>query len=198
MRARGDLEALRLLIIDRDHAVQAALVARTALADLLVTPSVPLRAAPPLARQASPGRLRRPRMAAWGEPAHPCHPPGPARLGQRLTALAAQAIGREAQIAEIVENMAPGLGADALTSRRPCSPGSAPARSAAKPPSPCCRARHRSRSPPTPPAVAGSATASSTAPCTPSRLPECAAARPPSATPLVAVPKATDREISHC
>jgi hypothetical protein len=37
MRADGDREALRLLLIGRDHAVQAASAARTALASILVT-----------------------------------------------------------------------------------------------------------------------------------------------------------------
>lgn len=43
MRADGDREALRLLMIDRDNAVQSAKTARTALAAILVTAPAPLR-----------------------------------------------------------------------------------------------------------------------------------------------------------
>jgi hypothetical protein len=43
MRADGDREALRLLMIDRDNAIQSAKTARTALAAILVTAPAPLR-----------------------------------------------------------------------------------------------------------------------------------------------------------
>jgi len=43
MRADGDREALRLLMIDRDNAVQSAKTARAALAAILVTAPAPLR-----------------------------------------------------------------------------------------------------------------------------------------------------------
>src|SRR5215813_10772127 len=43
MRADGDREALRLLMIDRDNAVQSAKTARTALAAILVTAPAALR-----------------------------------------------------------------------------------------------------------------------------------------------------------
>jgi transposase len=43
MRADGDREALQLLMIDRDNAVQSAKTARTALAAILVTAPAPLR-----------------------------------------------------------------------------------------------------------------------------------------------------------
>lgn len=43
MRADGDREALRLLMIDRDNAVQSCKTARTALAAILVTAPAPLR-----------------------------------------------------------------------------------------------------------------------------------------------------------
>ena len=43
MRADGDRETLRLLMIDRDNAVQSAKTARTALAAVLVTAPAPLR-----------------------------------------------------------------------------------------------------------------------------------------------------------
>ena len=110
MRADGDREALRLLMIDRDNAVQSAKTARTALAAILVTAPAPLREQlRPLPRE------RRARECA----ALTC-PPGAdrqtrilhqtlIRLGQRIAALAATAAELEAQIAEIVEDMAPGL-----------------------------------------------------------------------------------------
>ena len=43
MRADGDREALRLLMIDREYAVQSAKTARSALAAVLVTAPAPLR-----------------------------------------------------------------------------------------------------------------------------------------------------------
>ena len=110
MRAAGDREALRLLMIDRDNAVQSAKTARTALAAILVTAPAPLREQlRPLPRE------RRARECA----ALTC-PPGAdrqtrilhqtlIRLGQRIAALAATAAELEAQIAEIAEEMAPGL-----------------------------------------------------------------------------------------
>ena len=52
MRADGDREALRLLMIDRDNAVQSCKTARTALAAILVTAPAPLREQlRPLARE---------------------------------------------------------------------------------------------------------------------------------------------------
>ena len=110
MRADGDREALRLLMTGRDNAVQSAKTARTALAAVLVTAPAPLRERiRPLPRE------RRARECA----ALTC-PPGAdrqtrvlhqalARLGQRIAALADVAAALEAQITEIVEDMAPGL-----------------------------------------------------------------------------------------
>ena len=43
MRSDGDREALRLLMVGRDNAVQSAKTARTALAAILVTAPAPLR-----------------------------------------------------------------------------------------------------------------------------------------------------------
>ena len=43
MRADGDREALRLLMIDRDNAVQSAKTARTVLTSVIVTAPAPLR-----------------------------------------------------------------------------------------------------------------------------------------------------------
>jgi transposase len=108
MRAGGDREALRLLLIGRDHAVGAAKTARAALASILVTAPAPLREQ----LRHLPARRRPAACAAWQ-----C-PPGADRLtrttcqvlaslGQRITALTADAADAEAQIAGIVENMAP-------------------------------------------------------------------------------------------
>ena len=65
MRADGDREALRLLMIDRDNAVQSGKTARTALASVLVTAPAPLREQlrhlPPSAGPASMRRADLPR-----------------------------------------------------------------------------------------------------------------------------------------
>ena len=110
MRADGDREALRLLMIDRDNAVQSAKTARTALAAVLVTAPAPLREQlRPLPRE------RRAKACA----ALTC-PPGAdrqtrvlhqalIRLGQRIATLTEVAAELEEQITEIVEDMAPGL-----------------------------------------------------------------------------------------
>jgi transposase len=110
MRADGDREALRLLMIDRDNAVQSAKTARTALAAILVTAPAPLRE-----------RLRHlPRERRARECAALICPSGAdrqtrvlhqtlIRLGQRIAVLAETAAGLEIQITEIVEEMAPGL-----------------------------------------------------------------------------------------
>src|SRR6266700_1809801 len=100
MRADGEREALRLLLIGRDHAVQAAKAARTALASILVTAPAPLREQ----LRRLPAKRRPAACAAWQ-----C-PPGADRvtattcqvlasLGQRVTALTAEAAHAEAQIA---------------------------------------------------------------------------------------------------
>ena len=110
MRADGDREALRLLMIDRDNAIQSAKTARTALAAILVTAPAPLRE-----------RLRHlPRERRAKECAALTSPPDAdrqtrvlhqtlIRLGQRIAALAKAAAELEAQIAAIVEDMTPGL-----------------------------------------------------------------------------------------
>jgi transposase len=110
MRADGDREALRLLMIDRDNAVQSAKTARTALAAILVTAPAPLRE-----------RLRHlPRERRARECAALTCPPGAdrqtrvlhqtlIRLGQRIAVLAEDAAGLEAQITQLVEEMTPGL-----------------------------------------------------------------------------------------
>lgn len=110
MRADGDREALRLLMIDRDNAVQSATTARTALAAILVTAPAPLRE-----QLRGLPRDRRARECA----ALTC-PDGAdlqtqvlhqtlIRLGQRIADLTATATDLEAQITGIVEAMAPGL-----------------------------------------------------------------------------------------
>jgi transposase len=110
MRADGDREALRLLMIDRDNAVASAKTARAALAAILVTAPAPLRE-----RLRHLPRERRARECA----ALTCPPGGDRqtrvlhqtliRLGQRIAGLAETAAGLETQITEIVEEMAPGL-----------------------------------------------------------------------------------------
>ena len=199
MRADGDREALRLLMIDRDNAVQSAKTARTALAAVLVTAPADLREQiRPLPRE------RRAKACA----ALTC-PDGAdrqtrvlhqalARLGQRIAALTEVAAGLEAQISEIVEDMAPGWSppsTDLATCppRRSCCRGRTPAASAPSRPSRCSRALPRSRcllAGPTGTGSTGSATASSTAPSTPSPSPGCAATPAPAPTSSAAAPKA--------
>jgi transposase len=110
MRADGDREALRLLMIDRDNAVQSGKTARTVMASVLVTAPAQLREQiRPLAGD------RRARACA----ALAC-PKGAdrltrvlhqtlVRLGRRVAELSGVADDLEKQIAEIVEDMAPGL-----------------------------------------------------------------------------------------
>ena len=110
MRADGDREALRLLMIDRDNAVQSCKTARTVLASVIVT-------APAGLRQQLRRLSRQQRAAACA--ALTC-PDGAdrqtmvlhqtlARLGQRVAVLAEAAAGLETQIAALVDEMAPGL-----------------------------------------------------------------------------------------
>jgi transposase len=110
LRADGDREALRLLMCDRDNAVQSAKTARTALTSLIVTAPAPLRE-----------QLRHlPAKRRPGACTALACPPGADRLtrvtyqtlaglGQRITTLAAAAAALETQISEIVEDMTPGL-----------------------------------------------------------------------------------------
>jgi len=110
MRADGDREALRLLMTGRDNAIQSCKTARTALAAILVTAPAPLRE-----RLRQLPRERRARECA----ALTCPEAADRqtrilhqtliRLGQRIAALAETAADLEAQITEIVEEMAPGL-----------------------------------------------------------------------------------------
>jgi len=109
-RGDGDREALRLLLVNRDHAVQSAKTARTALAAILVTAPASLRE-----QLAGLTPARRAKECA----ALTCPPDASrltaitcqtlASLGQRITSLTQAAAGLEAQITGIVEDMAPGL-----------------------------------------------------------------------------------------
>jgi transposase len=109
MRADGDREALRLLMIDRDNAVQSCKTARTALAAILVTAPADLREQirplPQERRAKACAALTCPDAA--DRQTRVLHQ-ALIRLGQRI-ALAGVAAELEAQITEIVEDMAPGL-----------------------------------------------------------------------------------------
>jgi transposase len=112
MRAGGDREALRLLMTDRDNAIQSAKTARTALAAILVTAPAPLREQ----LRHLPREQRAKQCAALTCPANSDRQTlighqTLIRLGQRITALTKATAEPGAQIAAIVEDMAPGLAA---------------------------------------------------------------------------------------
>jgi len=110
MRADGDREALRLLMIDRDNAVQSAKTARTALAAVLVTAPAPLRERiRPLPRERRARECAALTCPAGADRQTRVLHQALARLGQRIAALAEVAAELEAQIGEIVEEMTPGL-----------------------------------------------------------------------------------------
>jgi transposase len=110
MRADGDREALRLLMIDRDNAVQSAKTARTALAAVLVTAPAPLREQlRPLPRERRAKECAALTCPAGADRQTRVLHQTLIRLGQRIAALAGEAAGLEAQITGIVEDMAPGL-----------------------------------------------------------------------------------------
>jgi transposase len=110
MRADGEREILRLLMLDRDNAVASAKTARTALASVLVTAPAALR-----------DQLRGiPAERRYKTCARLACPPGAdrltrvvyqtlIRLGERAVALTGLADHLESQIAAIVQDMAPGL-----------------------------------------------------------------------------------------
>jgi transposase len=109
-RADGDREALRLLMIDRDHAAGAAKTARQVLAAVLIT-------APDQVRSHLAGLPARRRPAAC---AALTAPPGADRLtaityqtlaslGHRITTLTQAAATLQHQITAIVSDLAPGL-----------------------------------------------------------------------------------------
>ena len=110
MRADGDREALRLLMIDRDNAVQSAKTARTALAAVLVTAPAELREhIRPLPRERRAKACAALTCPAGADRQTRVLHQALARLGQRIAALAEVAAELEEQITEIVEDMAPGL-----------------------------------------------------------------------------------------
>ena len=110
MRADGDREVLRLLMIDRDNAVGSAKTARTALASVLVTAPAMLR---DQLRHLPPGR----RARACAQLACPARADRLTRvtyqtltrLAQRAVALTEVADDLQARIAALVEDMTPGL-----------------------------------------------------------------------------------------
>ena len=110
MRADGDREALRLLMIDRDNAVASAKSARTLLASVLVTAPAPLRERlgriPRNRRARECANLACPRRA--DRQTRVLHQTL-ARLGQRIITLSSVAADLEKQIAVLVEDLAPGL-----------------------------------------------------------------------------------------
>jgi transposase len=110
MRADGDREALRLLMIDRDNAVQSAKTARTALAAVLVTAPAPLRERiRPLPRERRAKECAALTCPAGADRQTRVLHQTLIRLGQRIAALAEIAAELEEQITAIVEDMAPGL-----------------------------------------------------------------------------------------
>jgi transposase len=110
MRADGDREALRLLMVDRDNVVHSCKTARTVLTSVIVTAPDELREQ--LRRLTREGRARACASLA-------CPPSADRRirvlhqtlirLGQRIVALDQAAADIEAEIAGIVEDLAPGL-----------------------------------------------------------------------------------------
>jgi transposase len=107
MRADRDREALRLLMIDRDNATASAKTARTALAAILVAAPAPrLRHLPRQRRAKECAALTCPEGA--DRPTRILHQ-ALIRLGQQIAALTETAAELEAQITQLVEEMAPGL-----------------------------------------------------------------------------------------
>jgi transposase len=110
LRADGDREALRLLMCDRDNAVQSCKTARTVLTSVIVTAPAHLREE----LRHLPAKRRAEACAALACPAAADRPIRVAyqtliRLGQRICSLAVVADELEDQISEIVDEMAPGL-----------------------------------------------------------------------------------------
>jgi transposase len=110
LRADGDREALRLLMCDRDNAVQSAKTARTVLTSVIVTAPAQLREE----LRHLPAKRRAEACAALACPAGADRLIRVAyqtliRLGQRISSLAVVTAELEDQISEIVDEMAPGL-----------------------------------------------------------------------------------------
>lgn len=110
VRADGDREALRLLMIDRDNAVASGKTARTVLTSVLVTAPASLREQlrriPPERRARACAELTCP--ASTDRLTRVVHQTL-IRLGQRAVALTQIADDLGAQIAAIAEDLAPGL-----------------------------------------------------------------------------------------
>jgi transposase len=198
MRCDGDREALRLLMVDRDNAVHSRKTARTVLTSVIVT-------APEELREQLRGLTRDGRARACARLA--C-PPGAdrgtrilhqtlIRLGQRITTPGQTAAGLEAEIATIVEDLAPGLvaaehGVGALSAAQILLSWSHAGRIRSEAAFAMLSGTPRSPSPPAGPTATGStasATASSTGPCTSSPSPACATTRRPLLTSSAAGPK---------
>jgi transposase len=110
MRADGNREALRLLMIDRDNAVQSSKTARTLLTSVIVTAPAQLREE----LRHLPAERRARVCAALTCPAGAdqltrVQHQTLIRLGQRAVALTEVADDLEAQITALVEDIAPGL-----------------------------------------------------------------------------------------
>jgi len=113
LRADGDREALRVLMIDRDHAVDAIRSARAVLTSLIVT-------APSELRERLRGLTRDRRACECARLQHPADADRQtrvlhqslARLGQRIVDLIKVVDELEAEISEIVEDLAPGVVAE--------------------------------------------------------------------------------------
>lgn len=113
MRADGDREALRVLMVDRDQAVDCVRSARAVLTSLIVT-------APTGLREQLRGLSRKRRPATCAQLRCPGNADRPtrvlhqslARLGQRIVDLTAVIDDLEAEITATVEDLAPGLVAD--------------------------------------------------------------------------------------
>jgi transposase len=110
MRADGDREALRLLMCDRDNAVQSCKTARTLLTSVIVTAPAGLREQlRHLSRQQRAAACAALTVPAGADRQATVLYQTLARLGQRITALAGETAGLEKQITAIVEDLAPGL-----------------------------------------------------------------------------------------
>lgn len=184
-RADGDREALRMLMVDRNHAVEARKTARSTLMSLLVTAPADLRE-----HLRGLSQRHRPRVCAGLEaPATADRATrvlyhSLARLGRRILTLGAEIEQLTTEITRIVSDLAPGWSSPNRAwarSARPryCCPGRMPGASAPKPPLPCSPGSHRSPPRPgAPPATASidSAIANSIAPAHRRSQPD---ARPP-------------------
>jgi transposase len=113
MRADGDREALRVLMVDRDHAVDCVRSARAVLTSLIVTAPTELREQlRGLTRKRRPPACAQLRCPEEADRQTRVLHQSLARLGQRIVDLTAVVEELEAEIAGIVDDLAPGLVAD--------------------------------------------------------------------------------------